>query len=107
MQFCSLIVSNRLLFLLKPVSFIISLPETYVEGYHNVSSVQKMEYRPLGDTGLLISKLGYGEYLTISTSGWQEICVFESEPFFFEFNKSARPLLSFYGLFFDPETGLS
>eukprot|EP00795_Rhopilema_esculentum_P013937 gene13937-4892_t len=36
------------------------LPDTYIEGYHNASMVKKMEYRVLGDTGLAVSKLGFG-----------------------------------------------
>jgi len=36
------------------------LPATFLEGYHNPSVVKKMEYRPLGNTGLLVSKLGFG-----------------------------------------------
>ncbi len=37
-----------------------SLVETYVEGFHNAEEVKKMEYRALGNTGLRVSKLGYG-----------------------------------------------
>ncbi|CAL7948245.1 unnamed protein product [Xylocopa violacea] len=36
------------------------LPPTYVEGFHDVEAVKSMEYRPLGKTGLLVSKLSFG-----------------------------------------------
>ncbi|XP_076236038.1 uncharacterized protein LOC143180296 [Calliopsis andreniformis] len=36
------------------------LPPTYVEGFHNLEAVKSMEYRPLGKTGLLVSKLSLG-----------------------------------------------
>ncbi|XP_046592509.1 L-galactose dehydrogenase isoform X1 [Neodiprion lecontei] len=36
------------------------LPPTYVEGFHDLEAVNKMEYRPLGNTGLLVSKLSFG-----------------------------------------------
>nr|XP_033323562.1 L-galactose dehydrogenase-like isoform X1 [Megalopta genalis] len=36
------------------------LPPTYVEGFHDLEAVQTMEYRPLGKTGLLVSKLSFG-----------------------------------------------
>lgn len=36
------------------------LPPTYVEGFHNLEAVKKMEYRTLGSTGLLVSKLSFG-----------------------------------------------
>ena len=36
------------------------LPPTYVEGFHDLEAVKAMEYRPLGKTGLLISKLSFG-----------------------------------------------
>ncbi|XP_076641344.1 uncharacterized protein LOC143352597 [Halictus rubicundus] len=36
------------------------LPPTYVEGFHDLEAVKAMEYRPLGKTGLLVSKLSLG-----------------------------------------------
>ncbi|XP_017876871.1 L-galactose dehydrogenase-like [Ceratina calcarata] len=36
------------------------LPPTYIEGFHDLEAVQKMEYRPLGKTGLIVSKLSLG-----------------------------------------------
>ncbi|KZC04078.1 D-arabinose 1-dehydrogenase [Dufourea novaeangliae] len=36
------------------------LPPTYVEGFHDLEAVKAMEYRPLGNTGLLVSKLSLG-----------------------------------------------
>ncbi|OAD62536.1 D-arabinose 1-dehydrogenase [Eufriesea mexicana] len=36
------------------------LPATYVEGFHDLEAVKKMEYRPLGKTGLMVSKLSFG-----------------------------------------------
>nr|XP_031847268.1 L-galactose dehydrogenase-like isoform X3 [Nomia melanderi] len=36
------------------------LPPTYVEGFHDLEAVKAMEYRPLGKTGLLVSKLAMG-----------------------------------------------
>lgn len=36
------------------------LPPTYVKGFHDLEAVKAMEYRPLGKTGLLISKLSFG-----------------------------------------------
>ncbi|XP_015116198.1 L-galactose dehydrogenase [Diachasma alloeum] len=37
-----------------------SLPATYVEGFHDLEAVRAMEYRPLGKTGLMVSKLSFG-----------------------------------------------
>ncbi|XP_014231901.1 L-galactose dehydrogenase-like isoform X1 [Trichogramma pretiosum] len=37
-----------------------NLPPTYVEGFHDLEAVESMEYRPLGKTGLLVSKLSLG-----------------------------------------------
>lgn len=36
------------------------LPPTFVKGFHNEESVRKMIYNPLGQTGLLVSKLSIG-----------------------------------------------
>ena len=36
------------------------LPSTFVEGFHDAEAVQKMKYYPLGETGLLLSHLGFG-----------------------------------------------
>lgn len=36
------------------------LPPTYVEGFHDLEAVKAMEYRTLGKTGLLVSKLSIG-----------------------------------------------
>ncbi|XP_050417942.2 uncharacterized protein LOC130010302 isoform X3 [Patella vulgata] len=33
---------------------------TYVRGFHDIDAVSKMKYKPLGNTGLQISQLGYG-----------------------------------------------
>ncbi|PSN47270.1 hypothetical protein C0J52_13352 [Blattella germanica] len=37
-----------------------SLPATFVPGFHNEEAVRKMQYNPLGNTGLKISKIGFG-----------------------------------------------
>ena len=37
-----------------------SLPETFVRGFHDEGAVQKMQYNPLGDTGWKVSRLGFG-----------------------------------------------
>ncbi|CAG5119147.1 unnamed protein product, partial [Candidula unifasciata] len=37
-----------------------SLPETYVEGFHDITQVKLMPYRPLGRTGLHVSALSFG-----------------------------------------------
>ncbi|KAL1122364.1 hypothetical protein AAG570_003769 [Ranatra chinensis] len=37
-----------------------SLPETYIDGFHDKKAVEKMPYRKLGNTGLTISKIGFG-----------------------------------------------
>ncbi|XP_044016791.1 L-galactose dehydrogenase-like isoform X1 [Aphidius gifuensis] len=37
-----------------------NLPATYVEGFHDLEAVKKMEYKQLGKTGLMVSKLSYG-----------------------------------------------
>ncbi|KAG9434982.1 L-galactose dehydrogenase isoform X1 [Apis mellifera carnica] len=36
------------------------LPATYVEGFHDLEAVKTMEYRELGKTGLMVSKLSFG-----------------------------------------------
>lgn len=36
------------------------LPPTYVEGFHDLEAIETMEYRPLGKTGLMVSKLSLG-----------------------------------------------
>lgn len=36
------------------------LPATYVEGFHDLEAVKTMEYRKLGKTGLMVSKLSFG-----------------------------------------------
>jgi hypothetical protein len=36
------------------------LPATFVKGFHNEENVRKMEYRQLGRTNLMISKLSIG-----------------------------------------------
>lgn len=38
----------------------IVFPETYVKDFHDVDCIKKMEYRTLGDTGLMVSKLSLG-----------------------------------------------
>lgn len=40
---------------------IMSLPATFVKGFHDESSVAKMKYRPLGRTGLQVSTLSFGK----------------------------------------------
>ncbi|CAB3361680.1 Hypothetical predicted protein [Cloeon dipterum] len=37
-----------------------SLPSTYVEGFHDLEAVKKMKYNLLGETGLKVSHLGFG-----------------------------------------------
>ncbi|XP_059468425.1 uncharacterized protein LOC132192466 [Neocloeon triangulifer] len=37
-----------------------TLPSTFVEGFHDLDAVTKMKYNPLGETGLLVSHLGFG-----------------------------------------------
>lgn len=37
-----------------------SLPETFVPGFHDEASVRKMEYLPFGKTGLKVSKISLG-----------------------------------------------
>ena len=37
-----------------------SLPATFVRGFHDEEAVKKMEYIPYGNTGLMVSKLGFG-----------------------------------------------
>ncbi|KAJ9573802.1 hypothetical protein L9F63_008839, partial [Diploptera punctata] len=37
-----------------------SLPETFVRGFHDEAAVKKMKYNPLGKTGLQVSHLGFG-----------------------------------------------
>ncbi|XP_071942080.1 uncharacterized protein [Antedon mediterranea] len=37
-----------------------SLPSTYVDGFHNKDDVQKMKYRPLGETGMNVSCISFG-----------------------------------------------
>lgn len=36
------------------------LPETYVEGFHNLTAVKQMLYVPLGDTGMNVSRISLG-----------------------------------------------
>ena len=40
------------------------LPATYIEGFHNLDAVRRMIYRPLGRTGMTVSKLSFGELFT-------------------------------------------
>lgn len=37
-----------------------SLPSTYVKGFHDEESVRKMEYLPLGKTGISLSRVSIG-----------------------------------------------
>lgn len=37
-----------------------SLPATFVKGFHDEAAVRKMEYRRLGKTNLMVSKLALG-----------------------------------------------
>eukprot|EP00118_Oscarella_pearsei_P025616 m.308477 g.308477 ORF g.308477 m.308477 type:complete len:357 (+) comp44070_c0_seq1:66-1136(+) len=36
------------------------LPPTFVEGFHELSAVQRMKYRPVGRTGMMMSIIGLG-----------------------------------------------
>lgn len=36
------------------------LPSTFVKGFHDEESVRRMEYLPLGKTGISLSKLSIG-----------------------------------------------
>ena len=38
-----------------------SLPASYVEGFHDENAVKRMEYQPLGKTGMAVSKLSFGK----------------------------------------------
>ena len=35
-------------------------PPTYVEGFHDAAAMEQMQYRELGDTGMVVSALGFG-----------------------------------------------
>jgi len=37
-----------------------SLPSTFVEGFHNLEKVKKMKYVDFGKTSLKVSTLGFG-----------------------------------------------
>lgn len=37
-----------------------SLPATYVEGFHDLEAVKKVKYVDFGKTGLKVSVLGFG-----------------------------------------------
>lgn len=37
-----------------------SLPSTFVKGFHDEESVRKMKYIPLGKTGISLSKISIG-----------------------------------------------
>lgn len=37
-----------------------SLPETYVEGFHDEEAVKKMKYNKFGNTGISVSKISLG-----------------------------------------------
>lgn len=37
-----------------------SLPETYVSGFHDEIAVRKMKYRVFGNTGIKVSELSLG-----------------------------------------------
>ena len=37
-----------------------ALPATYVEGFHDLESVKKLPYRPLGQTGMKVAIVGLG-----------------------------------------------
>jgi len=41
-------------------SYKMSLPPTYVKGFHDETAIRKMKYRPLGKTGLLVSEISLG-----------------------------------------------
>ena len=36
------------------------LPKTYLEGFHYLNDVKKLQYNNLGKTGLKVSKIGFG-----------------------------------------------
>jgi hypothetical protein len=37
-----------------------TLPPTFIKGFHDEGAVQKMRYNTLGNTGLQVSHLGFG-----------------------------------------------
>jgi len=37
-----------------------AVPPTFVEGFHDADAVGRMQYRELGDTGMVVSALGFG-----------------------------------------------
>ncbi|EDW80697.1 uncharacterized protein Dwil_GK11668 [Drosophila willistoni] len=58
------------------------LPATFVKGFHNEELVRRMEYRPLGNTGLKVSKIGFG---AATLSG-----LFDSDKFKFDKEEGIR-----------------
>lgn len=44
----------------KLIAFVMALPKTFVEGFHDVKAVKKMPYRKLGNTGMELSLIGFG-----------------------------------------------
>ena len=49
-----------------------ALPATYVEGFHNLEAVKKMNYQPLGRTGMDVSKLSFGKVVSESFNQTQK-----------------------------------
>ena len=47
-----------------------ALPATYVEGFHDLEAVKKMNYQPLGRTGMDVSKLSFGKVVRRGTWGF-------------------------------------
>ncbi len=51
------------------------MPPTYIEGFHDKESVEKMEYLELGKTELLISKISMGTATLSYFYGYVCVCV--------------------------------
>ena len=49
-----------------------ALPATYVEGFHDLEAVKKMNYQPLGRTGMDVSKLSFGKVVSESFNQMQK-----------------------------------
>lgn len=53
-----------------------ALPETYVEGFHDLEAVKKMKYVDFGKTGLKVSNLGFGGGALGNQYGYSKIYYF-------------------------------